>query len=81
MLKRVQFSLDKKNVPGEMTHEMPFTANSVTNIPPPPAANAGPYVAPGFVTVHPSLLLTAVEQSVVLTNVLVCTDVFDCTQP
>jgi hypothetical protein len=60
---------------------MPLVANSVTKTPPPAAANAAPYVAPGLVTVQPSLLLTSVEQSVVLTSVLDWTEELDCVQP
>lgn len=60
---------------------MPLDANSVTNTPPPAAANGSPYDAPGVVTVQPSLLFTRVEQSVVLTSLLVCTEEFDWIQP
>ena len=54
------------------TYEIPFVANSVTKMPPPVDVKPGPYdVVFGFVTMQPSLLLSKMEQSVELINVLV----------
>ena len=64
------------------THDIPFVANSVTKIPPPEEANPGPYdVVLGFVTMHPSLLLARMEQSVELIKVLVWTELLDSMHP
>ena len=54
------------------TYEIPFTANSVTQTPPPAWLNSAPYdLVVGFVIIQPSFWLAKIEQSVELMRVLV----------